>query len=254
MMPGLPGSNPERDLEGFKEIFENPFFRPDMIKIYPTLVLKGTKLHEWWRNGSYAPLTTEQAVKLVADMKEFVPPWARIMRVGRDIPSTIIEAGVDKTNLRQLVYEKLKRQGKRCNCIRCREVGQRDGGDPTPENLEVRRRSYEASGGVEHFISVEERVPSDSPHRPEAGPFSAFVRELHVYGQMVPVGSRIDTGWQHMGWGKRLLEEAEKIAFEEHGVEKLLVMSALGTKEYYAHLGYERDGVYVSKRLHEGNI
>ncbi len=266
MMPGLPGSNPERDLEGFKEIFENPFFRPDMIKIYPTLVLKGTKLHEWWRNGSYAPLTTEQAVKLVADMKESVPPWARIMRVGRDIPSTIIEAGVNKTNLRQLVHEELEVQGKRCNCIRCREVGHRDGGDPAPENLEVRRHTYEASGGVEHFISVEDaqgdtlvgfirlRIPSDSPHRPEAEPSSAFVRELHVYGPMVPVGSRLDSGWQHMGWGKRLLEEAEKVAFEEHGVEKLLVMSALGTKEYYAKLGYVRDGVYVSKRLHGGNI
>ncbi|MCW3989683.1 MAG: tRNA uridine(34) 5-carboxymethylaminomethyl modification radical SAM/GNAT enzyme Elp3 [Candidatus Bathyarchaeota archaeon] len=266
MMPGLPGSSPERDLDGFREIFDNPAFKPDMIKIYPTLVLEGTKIHEWWKDGSYAPLTTEQAVKLVAEMKEYVPPWTRIMRVGRDIPSTIIEAGVDKTNLRQLVHDELAKRGKRCNCIRCREVGHRDGRDPAPENLEVRRRTYEASGGVEHFISVEEvkgdtlvgfirlRIPSDSPHRPEAEPSSAFVRELHVYGPMVPVGSRLDSGWQHMGWGKRLLEEAEKVAFEEHGVEKLLVMSALGTKEYYAKLGYGRDGVYVSKRLPGGNI
>jgi elongator complex protein 3 len=237
-----------------------------MLKIYPTLVLEGTKIHEWWRDGSYAPLTTEQAVKLVADMKESVPPWTRIMRVGRDIPSTIIEAGVDKTNLRQLVHAELERRGKRCNCIRCREVGHRDGGNLAPESLEVRRRTYEASGGVEHFISVEEargdtlvgfirlRIPSESPQRPEAEPSSAFVRELHVYGPMVPVGSRLDSGWQHMGWGRRLLGEAEKVAFEEHGVEKLLVMSALGTKEYYAKLGYGRDGVYVSKRLPGGNI
>ena len=132
--------------------------------------------------------------------------------------------------------------------------------------MEVRRRAYQASGGVEHFISVEDaqgdtlvgfirlRIPSDSPHRPEAEPSSAFVRELHVYGPMVPVGSRLDSGWQHMGWGKRLLEEAEKVAFEEQGVEKLLVMSALGTMEYYAKLGYVRDEVYVSKRLRGGNI
>jgi elongator complex protein 3 len=266
MMPGFPGSSAERDLEGFREIFDNPAFKPDMIKIYPTLVLEGTKIHEWWKGGSYAPLTTEEAVKLVADMKESVPPWARIMRVGRDIPSTIIEAGVDKTNLRQLVHDELERRGKRCSCIRCREVGHMGGGGPALESLDVRRRTYEASGGVEHFISVEEpvgdtlvgfirlRIPSDSLNRPEAGPSSAFVRELHVYGPMVPVGSRLDSGWQHMGWGKKLLEEAERVAFDEHGVEKLLVMSALGTKEYYANLGYVRDGVYVSKRLRGGNI
>jgi elongator complex protein 3 len=266
MMPGLPGSSPERDLEGFREIFDNPAFKPDMIKIYPTLVMEGTKLCEWWEDGSYAPLTTEQAMKLVTEMKGMVPPWNRIMRVQRDIPSTIIEAGVDKTNLRQLIHDELERRGERCNCIRCREVGHRDFGDPTPDDLEVRRRTYEASGGIEHFISVEEskgdalvgfirlRIPSDSLHKPETEPSSAFVRELHVYGPMVPVGSRLDSGWQHMGWGKMLLEEAEKVAFEEHDIEKLLVMSALGTKEYYINLGYERDGVYVSKSLPEGNI
>jgi elongator complex protein 3 len=205
-------------------------------------------------------------VKLVADMKEFVPPWARIMRVGRDIPSTIIEAGVDKTNLRQLVHDEMERRGERCSCIRCREVGHRAGRDPSPEELEVRRRTYEASGGVEHFISVKEpkvdtivgfirlRVPSENLRRPEAKPSSALVRELHVYGPMVPVGTRLVSGWQHMGLGRRLLGEAERVAFEEYGVEKLLVMSALGTKKYYSKLGYRRDGVYVSKRLRGGNI
>jgi elongator complex protein 3 len=266
MMPGLPGSSPKRDLEGFKEIFDNTAYRPDMIKIYPTLVLERTKLHEWLRDGSYTPLTTVRAVQLVADMKESVPPWVRIMRVQRDIPSTIIEAGVDKSNLRQLVHEELDRRGERCACIRCREVGHRGDGGSALENLEVRRRSYEASGGLEHFISVEEpkedtlvgfirvRVPSEGVHRSEARTSSAFVRELHVYGRMVPVGSRIDASWQHLGWGRRLLEEAERVAYVEHGVEKLIVMSALGTKEYYANLGYKRDGVYVSKCLPGGNI
>jgi elongator complex protein 3 len=266
MMPGLPGSSPDRDLDGFRETLENPAFKPDMIKIYPTLVLCGTKLYDWWKDGSYIPLTTAQAVKLVADMKESVPPWVRIMRVGRDIPSTIIKAGVDKTNLRQLVHEELDRRGKRCICIRCREVGHKDGGDYVPEALEVRKRTYKASAGIEHLISVEEiggdilvgfirlRIPSDSPLQPDEGPLSAIIRELHVYGRMVPVGTRIDSGWQHMGWGRRLLEEAEKVVLEEHGVKKLYVMSALGTKEYYAKWGYTRDGAYVSKRLPEKNI
>jgi elongator complex protein 3 len=221
MMPGLPGSDPERDLEGFRTIFEDARFRPDMLKIYPTLVIKGTKLYDWWSEGSYEPLSTDAAVGLVAKMKELVPPWVRIMRIQRDIPST----------------------------------------EPDPENLEVVRRVYEASEGVENNKSVEDeeadvlvgilmlRIPSEGAHRPEALPQSAFVRELHVYGRMVPVGSRLSDSWQHRGWGGVLMAKAERIASEEYGVEKLLVMSALGTKRYYERLGYRRDGVYVSKPL-----
>ena len=261
MMPGLPGSSPERDLEGFGAIFEDPRFRPDMLKIYPTLVVKGTKLYDWWKNGSYVPLSTDVAVGLVARMKEMVPPWVRIMRVQRDIPSTIIDAGVDKSNLRQLVREEMEGRGAACRCIRCREVGHRAGDEPDPEDLEVVRRDYEASEGTETFVSVEDRdadvlvgflrlrMPSERAHRPEATPQSAIVRELHVYGRMVPVGSRLSEGWQHRGWGGVLMAEAERIASEEHGVGKLLVMSALGTKGYYERLGYRRDGVYVSKLM-----
>jgi elongator complex protein 3 len=261
MMPGLPGSDPERDLEGFRAIFEDAKFRPDMLKIYPTLVVKGTKLYDWWKNGSYEPLSTDAAVGLVARMKELVPPWVRIMRVQRDIPSTIIDAGVDKSNLRQLVQEEMERRGSTCRCIRCREVGHRTTDAPDPEKLEVVRRVYEASEGVENFISVEDeeaeilvgflrlRIPSEEAHRPEAPPQSAFVRELHVYGRMVPVGSRLTDSWQHRGWGGVLMAEAERIASEDYDVEKLLVMSALGTKRYYKRLGYRRDSVYVSKPL-----
>jgi elongator complex protein 3 len=232
-----------------------------MLKIYPTLVIKGTKLYDWWSEGSYEPLSTDAAVGLVARMKELVPPWVRIMRIQRDIPSTIINAGVDKSNLRQLVQKEMKRRGSACQCIRCREVGHRTEDEPDPENLEVIRRVYEASEGVENFISVEDedadvlvgflrlRIPSESVHRPEAPPQSAFVRELHVYGRMVPVGSRLSDSWQHRGWGGVLMAKAERIASEEYGVEKLLVMSALGTKRYYERLGYRRDGVYVSKSL-----
>jgi elongator complex protein 3 len=261
MMPGLPGSDPERDLEGFRTIFEDPRFRPDMIKIYPTLVIKGTKLHDWWRQGSYEPLSTDAAVELVADMKGLVPPWVRIMRVQRDIPTPIIEAGVDKSNLRQLVQEEMGRRGKTCRCIRCREVGHKTRREPDPEDLKTVRRVYEASGGVESFISLEDeksdalvgflrlRIPSAETHRPEAAPSSAFVRELHVYGRMVPVGSRLSDGWQHRGWGSALMAEAERIAFGDYDAKKLVVMSALGTRDYYERLGYRRDGAYVSKPL-----
>ncbi len=261
MMPGLPGSTPARDLEGFRTIFEDPRFRPDMLKIYPTLVIEGTRLHEWWKQGEYDPLSTEKAVELVASMKELVPPWTRIMRIQRDIPTPIIEAGVVKSNLRQLVQERMRERGSRCRCIRCREVGHREADEPDPEELRVVFRTYEASGGAENFISVEDketdvlvafmrlRIPSEKAHRPEVDPASAFVRELHVYGRMVPVGESPEDGWQHRGWGGILMSEAERVASEEYDARKLLVMSALGTKPYYGRLGYHRDGAYVSKEL-----
>ena len=263
MMPGLPGSTPKRDLEGFEAVFTDPRFRPDMLKIYPTLVIRGTKLYDWWRQGRYRPMSTEEAVELVARVKEMVPPWIRIMRVQRDIPAPFIDAGVDKSNLRQLVWERMRERGSRCRCIRCREAGHRarEGVEPDPDRLEVARRVYEASGGVENFISVEDweadalvgflrlRIPSDGAHRPEVEAGSALIRELHVYGRMVPVGARLSGAWQHRGWGAALMAEAERIAFEDYDARKVVVMSALGTKRYYERLGYSRDGVYMSKHL-----
>ena len=263
MMPGLPGSTPERDLEGFDAVFGDPRFRPDMIKIYPTLVIRGTKLHQWWMEGRYTPLSTEEAMELVARVKEMVPPWVRIMRVQRDIPAPLIEAGVDRSNLRQLARERLRGRGGRCRCIRCREVGHRasEGVEPDPCRLGIVRRVYKASEGVESFISVEDekadvlvgflrlRISSEEAHRPEVEVSSALVRELHVYGRMVPVGARPSGAWQHRGWGAALMSEAERVASEEYDARKLVVMSALGAKRYFEKLGYSRDAVYMSRRL-----
>jgi elongator complex protein 3 len=263
MMPGLPGSTPHRDLEGFRTVFEDPQFRPDMIKIYPTLVIRGTKLHDQWTQGRYRPMSTEAAVELLTKIKESVPPWIRIMRVQRDIPAPLIEAGVNKSNLRQLVWNRMGERGTRCICIRCREVGHRtqEGIEPDPEKLELVHRNYDASQGLENFISVEDReadvlvgflrlrIPSGKAHRPEVTSASAIVRELHVYGRMVPVGERFADSWQHRGWGEELMVEAERIAIEDYDARKVVVMSALGTKGYYERLGYKRDGVYMSKHL-----
>jgi len=251
------------DLEGFETIFNDPRFRPDMLKIYPTLVVKGTKLHDWWRMGRYMPLSTSEAVELLARVKEGVPPWVRIMRIQRDIPSPLIEAGVKNSNLRQLVQERLRERGASCRCIRCREAGHRaiEGIEPDPEKLEITRIIYDASNGIENFISVEDRasdvlvgfirlrIPSKSAHRPKITPFSALIRELHVYGPMVPVGARVSEAWQHRGWGRVLLAEAERLASEDYDAKKLAVTSALGTKRYYLRLGFSHDGVYMSKRL-----
>ncbi|MEM2971669.1 MAG: tRNA uridine(34) 5-carboxymethylaminomethyl modification radical SAM/GNAT enzyme Elp3 [Candidatus Bathyarchaeia archaeon] len=265
MMPGLPGSNPHKDLWAFKEIFSNSSFKPDMVKIYPCLVLKGTKAYEWFLKGEYKPYTNEEAARLIVEVKRIVPFWVRIMRVQRDIPAQLIVAGVNRSNLRQLVQQKLREQGIRCRCIRCREVGHRllaDGVTPKPEKVEILTTKYEASEGTEIFISAEDaendvligylrlRIPSAKARRPEikAEPCS-IIRELHVYGPLVPVGKHIAKAWQHKGYGAILLAEAERITREEYGLKKILVISALGTKRYYMRFGYGYDGVYMSKTL-----
>ena len=265
MMPGMPGSNREKDLAAFKRIFTDADFKPDMIKIYPCLAIAGTKAYEWHQQGTYEPYTTEEATALIAEIKKTIPPWVRVMRVQRDIPARLILAGVKRSDVRELAQKRLKEQGGQCQCIRCREVGHRlavDNVKPDLDKVKILTQRYEASEGTELFISAEDpennvllgylrmRVPSAKAHRPEitAAP-SAIVRELHVYGQLVPVGKRSETAWQHKGFGADLLKEAERLATVEFGLKKLLVISALGTRRYYMRFGYEHDGVYVSKKL-----
>jgi elongator complex protein 3 len=264
-MPGLPGSNPQKDLTAFKRIFTDSSFKPDMIKIYPCLAVAGTKAYEWYQQGTYKPYTTEEAANVIAEIKKTIPPWVRVMRVQRDIPARLILAGVKKSDIREFVQKKLKEQGNQCQCIRCREVGHRlavDHVKPDIDKVKILTQRYDASRGIEVFISAEDpennvllgyvrmRVPSLKAHRPEiTETSSAIVRELHVYGQLVPVGKHSASAWQHRGYGKELLAEAERVAREDFALKKLLVISALGTRRYYMRLGYERNGVYVSKRL-----
>jgi elongator complex protein 3 len=265
LMPGMPGSSPQKDLEAFRAVFANPAFKPDMIKIYPCLVIEGTKTHQWFQDGRYKPYTTQEATELIAEVKQFIPPWVRVMRVQRDIPARLIVSGVKKSNLRQLVRLKLEEQNLRCRCLRCREVGHRtavEGVKPDLEKVKILSSTYAASEGKEIFISAEDtandvligylrlRVPSAEAHRPEiTSTPSAIVRELHVYGPLVPRGKHSAEAWQHRGFGKALLAEAERVAREDYDLNKLLVISALGTKEYYMRLGFSRDSIYVSKKL-----
>jgi len=265
LMLGLPGSDFRRDLEMFRIVFSDERFKPDCIKIYPTLVLEGTKLYEMWKKGEYQPYTDEEAVRLIAEAKKLLPRWVRIQRVQRDIPSNLIVAGVKKSNLRELVLGRLKEEGFRCPCIRCREVGHmklKFGLEPDPENVRLKIERYRASEGEEIFLSCEDvekdilvgymrlRYPSEKVFRPEILPGkSMLVRVLHVLGPLVPVGVRDEVGWQHQGYGGLLLKEAEKIALEEYDAKKILILSALGVKRYYAKHGYKKDGIYMSKLL-----
>jgi elongator complex protein 3 len=265
MMLGLPGSDPDRDLDAFRTIFYNQEFRPDMLKIYPCLVTPGTQLYEDWKAGSYRPYSTEEAAGLIAEIKRFIPPWVRIMRIQREIPVDGISDGVKNGNLRQMVQEELADRGIVCHCIRCREVGQqmmKRGESDLDCEPRIRNLTYEASGGTEIFLSYEDeeldvlvgyvrlRIPEESAHRSEIRDRkSAIIRELHVFGPTLPVGIRSDSAFQHRGYGSKLILEAERIARDEYDRDKMVVISALGTKSYYARFGYSHDGPYVSKLL-----
>ncbi len=261
MMPGLPGSDMRKDLASFQQLFSDSRFRPDMMKIYPCLVMEGTELFEWWKRGDYKPLETEDAVELIAQVKEFVPPWVRIMRVHREFPVHLIKAGVKNGNLRELALQRLREEGKSCNCIRCREVGHRvmkENVTVDPRSVQIITREYEASGGTEFFIAAEEaeadalvgyvrlRIPSKKSTRKEVEGSTALVRELHVYGPEVPIGQHRRGSWQHSGFGRRLLAESEEKA-KQAGANRVLVLSALGTREYYRREGYDSLGPYMCK-------
>jgi elongator complex protein 3 len=259
MMPGLPASSPEKDIEDFRRLFEDDAFKPDMVKIYPTLVLEHTGLFKMHESGKYQAYSDDDLVNVIVEAKKVIPPWVRIMRVQREIESKDIVAGPKSGNLRQIVLQKLRQEGHKCRCIRCRETGLQKR-YPAEDEVELRRTDYVASAGREVFLSYESRDGDTilgflrlrkvaRPHRGELAD-SAIVRELHIYGQAVGVGRKEnDDSYQHRGYGAKLLKEAERIAKGELGVEKIAIISAVGTRQYYKKLGYRQDGPYVSKVL-----
>lgn len=264
MMPGLPGSYPEKDLQDLISLVDDPRLKPDMLKIYPTLVVEGTALYNQYKMGKYTPYELEALVDILSRFKRNAPPWLRIMRIQREMPRYEISGGVRAGNLRQIVLEDMKQKGYKCRCIRCRELGHHPGERADFNRMEMERIYYDSSDGQEIFLSFEDRltdslfgflrlrIPSGEEHRPEIrGKRAGLVRELHVYGSVVPVGKKSsqENQSQHRGQGTRLLEEAERIAKEEFKRKKLIVISASGTREYYRKRGYRDDGVYVSKVL-----
>lgn len=266
IMPNLPGSDYNRDLTLFRTIFSDSDYRPDMLKIYPCLVIKGTELYEWWKNGIYNPYSTTQLIDLIAQIKKEIPPYVRIQRIMRDIPAPLIEAGCKKSNLRQLVRMKLDKDRSKCNCIRCREYGiaqnMHQYNENNFEDFKLERSDYKASRGEETFLSFENnnlligylrlRKPSEFSHRSELNDGKTLiVREIRIVGEIVPTDTipNFFTQIQHRGFGKRLLEEAEKISSEEYDAKKLAVISGVGARNWFYKLGYESDGPYVSKKL-----
>ena len=263
-MPGLL-STVEEDYLMFKEVFKNPNFKPDMIKIYPTLVTKGSKLYDLWKLGKYTPYSDSEAVELIVKIKKILPKWVRTMRIQRDIPAKLIEAGVKKSNLGELVYNKLEEENFRCQCIRCRELGHIINKSKTPpiintHDFKLFREDYEAASGKEIFLSFEDeneeilagflrlRFPSPKAHRKEVSSRTAIVRELHVYGNMLKIGLKGENVGQHTGFGEKLLIKAEEIGIENKK-DKILITSGIGARNYYRKFDYEREGPYMAKKL-----
>jgi len=255
IMPGLPGSSPEKDIAFVKKLFEDGRFRPDMLKIYPTLVVGGTELSAMAKRGEFEPYTAEEAADVISEFYRHIPEYVRVMRIQRDIPADRIEKGVKKGNLRELVEEKIREKKIVPREIRYREVGLR-GGSEQFRDFSLARLDYAASGGKETFLSFENgdgiiagfirlRLPRKSG-REEIGGATALVRELHVYGSEVPLEADGDV--QHKGLGAALLAEAERIA-QDAGKEKMVIISGVGVREYYRKHGYERLGPYMSRKL-----
>ncbi|KAK4058813.1 Elongator subunit [Microbotryomycetes sp. JL221] len=265
MMPDLPNVGVERDMEQFHEYFENPAFRSDGLKIYPTLVIRGTGLYELWRTGRYKNYTPNALVDIIAQILALIPPWTRIYRVQRDIPMPLVSSGVENGNLRELALARMRDFGLTCRDVRSREVGLHEIHHKVrPDELELIRRDYTANGGWETFLSYEDperdilvgllrlrKCSKEGTFREELlkDGQSSIVRELHVYGTAVPMHTRNPTLFQHQGIGTLLMEEAERIAREEHGSRKLAVISGIGVRSYYARLGFKLEGPYMTKIL-----
>ena len=261
-MPGLPGSTPEEDLELSRRLFDDDRFKPDGLKLYPTMVVEGTELERWYLEGRYKPYDFDTMVNLLGKIKSVVPKYVRIPRVLRDIPSKYITAGC-RDSLRGMIRQRMKQEGLECKCIRCREYGHR-----AQEGVEIgephlARMDYSASGSREIFLSFEDeketlfgllRMRIQSKPIPALGTGLtgnlALIRELHVFGPEVPLSEQKTEAAQHKGLGKALLQEAERIAAGEFQAPQMIVLSGTGAREYYrAELGYSSQGNYMVKNL-----
>ncbi len=261
MMPGLPGTTPETDIEDFRTLYYDPRFIPDEIKIYPTQVIENTPLAQMVMEGKYKALTNEETFRIILEAKKMTPPYVRIKRALRDLPINLVVAGATWGDMRKRIQEQMDQLNAVCKCIRCREVGHyiyKGNPPPDPDTIDLRVRSYEASDGMEHFLSYEDpndvligflrlRFPSNDVYIPELKD-SAIVRELHVYGSSLQIGGRDYDSFQHRGYGRKLLTHAEKMA-EENGFEFLSIISGVGVRKYYEKFGYKLNRFYMTKKI-----
>lgn len=283
-MPDLPGTTPDHDIDMYNILFSDEALRPDMVKIYPNTVIKSAELYEWFLDGRYTPYGEEGLFRALLEMKKATPRYCRISRLIRDIPEQEIQGGNTITNLREALQKKLAEQGEKCVCLRCREIFRQKQhvGQQVDATLFV--DTYRTTGGTEYFLTFEDpkriavygflrlRIPDTVPDTKELETTlgvpgdtiqkenarlcllmpeiqgAAFVRELHVYGQLVKIGKKNILETQHKGLGKRLMQAAEDIV-AEHGLHKVAVISGVGVRGYYRKIGYAKRGTYMVKTL-----
>ena len=266
MMLNLPGSSPERDAEMFKELFSNPDFQPDSLKIYPCALVKEAPLFQWFLDKKYQPCSADELINTIVKIKKIMPPYVRIERVIRDISSkTIVEGPAKISNLRQVVEKKLKAENFKCQCIRCREI--KSEYDPK-EKVFLFRHDYPASNGQEIFLSFENksrekifsllrlRIPSSVYDKNQKPIFkvlenAGMIREMHTYGMLTPISSNKKVSAQHKGLGQKMIKEAEKICKKEFQLKKLAAISSVGAREYFKKSGFKLKELYMVKNLEE---
>lgn len=255
-MPNLLGATPESDLIDFQRLWSDRAIRPDELKIYPCMLLENAELYDYWRRGEYKPYSEDEIIDLLVDCKSQIPPYVRINRVIRDIPTTNVVEGMKRANLRQIVQQKMQERGLKCHCIRCREVRRQQ---VNPDDLFLQNQTYETQDTLEYFLSYETedkiagflRLSLPKPGIPspiEEVTNLAMIREVHIYGPAVRIGDASDGEAQHTGLGGQLIEEAKRLAWEA-GFERIAVISAIGTREYYSRHGFEFGHLYMTAEL-----
>jgi len=258
MMLNLPGSNLEKDVKMFEELFENQDFKPDYLKIYPCALLKEAPLYKLYLKGEYKPYSKEELIDALKKIKTKIPYYVRIQRITRDIPANyIVEGGTKISNIREIVQKEMKKEGLFCKCIRCREVKENFN---LKEKVYLFREDYQSSGGKEIFLSFETkdrkklfsflrlRIPNQNDIFIEVLKNSAIIREIKTFGELVPIGKK-EIAPQHRGFGKKLLKKAQEIAKKEFGLGKITVISGVGVRDYFRKLGYSLKDTYMVKKL-----
>ncbi|RLG12012.1 tRNA uridine(34) 5-carboxymethylaminomethyl modification radical SAM/GNAT enzyme Elp3 [Candidatus Pacearchaeota archaeon] len=289
IMPGLPGSNPKKDLKLFKKLFSDENFKPDQLKLYPCQVMPGSELENWYWKKKYKPYTKKQTEEILIEMLKNTPRYCRVMRVMREIPPEYIIAGTTRIDLRAEIEKKLRKNKIKLKEIRYREIGfaLRDALRKKKKinlDLKLKITKYKASGGKEFFLEIvnsgtksqvsslkQERNKEDIlfgllrlriypkealscpplPRKSKLKEKSAIIRELHVYGKALKIGQKLKIASQHQGLGKWLMKEAEKIV-KEQNIKELKVISGVGVREYYKKLGYKLEkekGEYMVKKI-----
>ena len=246
IMPGLPYSNPKKDLEMFKEIFNDSRFRPDQLKIYQCQVVSDSPLAKTHKIIKFKPYSEEETKKLLEKMMKIIPEYCRVMRIMREFPKEKLIDGLTRLDLRKDIEDNFRNKGLKIKEIRMREVGFNQ--KNLDLDVKVKIIEYDSSNGKEFFL---EFINKDDIIfgllRLRLSEKGAMVRELHVYGQALNLGEK-GLESQHRGLGKMLMDKAEEIT-KENGFDKLFVISGVGVREYYKKLGYELEGYYMVKEF-----